>query len=151
VTAKHKLASADLTHANLALVTGLDDLPALRLTARVKLFSPALTANASLVFAARSAGDYRYVKIKPGGIVVGNKGGSVVRHKTWPFTIGKWYTLRVDAWADGRVKVFVGDPAVRILSTTFGSGASGGVGLAVSKGKSLFDDVYVYDGSVLGP
>ena len=124
VTAGEKLTSTDTGQNNLALAPGLD-LPALRIQARVKLVSPnSARANASLVFGAQSAASYRYVQLKPGKIVVGSLGGSVVAVKSRSIDLKTWYALRVDVYTDGRVEVFLGSTAKKVLSTTFGSGAT---------------------------
>jgi hypothetical protein len=150
------------TKANMALVRGVASVNALGagvVETRVKLTRQALNApNGGLLFHVRDGANYRYVKLKAtptgGRLVIGQVGdpagdGATTFAKSMKMSLkpGRFYTLRLDLRDSGLVEAFV--DGTEILEWPFPQVVAGRVGLIAGKAKTFFDDVKVFDDTVL--
>jgi hypothetical protein len=110
--------------------------------------------NGALIFGYADNGNYRWVRLKPGKVLLGQTGTlngdppGTLASAAAPVKIGKSCTVRLDVYPDGLVEVFINNE--KVLSGTFPNGvAPGGVGLSADKTSSVFDDFTVWDESVL--
>jgi len=132
--------------------------------ARVRLTGRAtslLGPNALIVFGYRDPGHYRWVRIRPGKVQIGQRGeidgiaGGTKRSASTALHRGRWYNFTVRIERHGRVRVFKGAASRPLAVHRFAvAGAPsllpGGVGLATSKARAYFDDVVVWEDSALG-
>jgi hypothetical protein len=158
------------TATNIARITLLDPaaLPvgAGIVQARVRLTAVAAAAaagggpNAMIVFGYSDPAHYRWVRITPARIQIGQTGSidgiaagikkSVVKGQA----VGTWHTFTVKTYPDGWVRVYR-DTATTPAAAWLFSGAAGpsvvpgGVGLASTKAKAVFDNVTVWDDAAL--
>ena len=150
-TAKSYVSSA--TRKNLAMVSALALLPAGRIVTSVKLISNASSGpNGAIVFDYQDPLDFRFVQLKPGKIVIwqkGTVGGTAFTNlsKKWAQSAMRWRTLQVDIRPSGLVEVRIDGSLMH--SAAFVP-ASGGAGLWANKAHTLFDNFRIYDATVLG-
>ena len=144
--------TSNATLNDLALVAGLPPLPAGRIVASLKLTSTAASnPNGAIVFHYQDPLNYRFVALRPGKIVIGQKGTvggatftNVSRH--WNPSVLKWRRVQVDIHPPGLVEVRIDGPLVH--SATFPP-ATGGAGLWANKARAFFDDLRIDDTTVL--
>jgi hypothetical protein len=111
-------------------------------------------ANGAVVFAYANPATYRYVRVEAGLVAIGQQGvvggtaGGVKKRFAAAFAVGRAKQLTVEVRPDGRVRVFAG--ARLVGSHRFPAAVAGGVGLAASRAKTVFDDVAVFDETALG-
>jgi len=124
------------------------------ISARITLTSTAAAgANGSIVFALQDAAHYRYVRLTPGRVAIGQVGTlggvapGVKRSRATSVVAGRAKALRVDVYPDGWVRVFAGK--TQIAGYRFGSAVAGGVGLRAARARTIFDDVTVWDAAAL--
>jgi hypothetical protein len=147
---------------NLGWVVPLDPaqlpLGAGMIQAKVKLTSKAGRGgpNGMIVFGYRDAANYRWVKVTPVAILIGQTGtvGGIpagVKKKTLKAQrVGRFSLFTVKLHPDGLVEVYKGTPTRPALSYQFVAGvAPGGVGVGASKAKTIFDNVTVWEDSAL--
>jgi predicted outer membrane repeat protein len=128
---------------------------ACRLETAVRL-APGGTPNADLLFAYRGKGAYRYVGLRPGRILIGQKGsvgsvkkGSVRTSRRAPLSAGTWHDLRVDVLPDGRVKVYLDGGTKPAATARFPDVVAGPPGLGVQASPALFDDLFLWGPDLL--
>lgn len=155
---------------NLARIARLDpdELPirAGIVRANVRLAAAATSPpgpNALIVFAYRDAGHYRWVRITPARVQIGQRGGmdgveaGVKRSVAATAPVGRWYRYTVRIEEDGGVRVYRGAATAPLVSWRFArvdgtpSVVAGGIGLAAVKALAHFDDVVVREESALDP
>ena len=117
-------------------------------------------ANASILFAYRSAQSHRWVKVTRSRLSIGQTGafGGVVAgtKKSAPIALllNKAYDFRLEIATNGWVRVYRPPATTPALSHRFtaggiGSVVPGGVGLAAAKARAVFDNVIVEDEAAL--
>lgn len=130
---------------------------------RIKLTSTASRGgpNGMLLFAYQNAAQYRWVKLTRTQILIGQTGtfggvaGGTKKKAFKSQPLSRFAPLKVKIFPDGWVKVHKGTAPAPIVSYRFVAGGEpsivpGGVALAASKAKTIFDDVIVWDDSALG-
>jgi hypothetical protein len=128
--------------------------------------------NASLIFGYVDARHYRYVRIHPNRVVIGQVGdyegetAGVKAHRNVVISLQRWHIVRVDINSAGLVSVYIdgqggaeradhenvdGTAVDRspLVSYQFSGSATGQVGYAAKKAKTFFDDFYAWDETVL--
>lgn len=130
------------TATSLALVKTPATLLDGRLKASVQLANAA--GNADLVFAWKDAAHYRYVRLTPGKVAVGQVGASgpdaagTRATVSWPIKAGQRYPVQVDLYPGPEVRVLIGGR--RILSARFAQPLAGAVGVRAVSTASRVDD-----------
>ena len=134
--------------------------------ARVKLTTAAtgsLGPNALVVFGFADPDHYRWVRLTRGKVQIGQTGeidgipGGKKRGAVTTLRTGSWYRFTVMIEPDGWVRVFKGAGTKPLVAYRFATAAGtpsvvpGGVGLATSKAKAVFDDVVVWEESAFTP
>jgi hypothetical protein len=147
--AKRYASSGRKENISLFLKAG-DDLHGARIRARAQMVSAVrgTQPNAAIIFGYTSPVSFRYVRMRPGKIIIGQVGRvggerPVLIEKAYPFRTGTFYRITVVVDPDGPVTVYNG--ARSILEHRFNRIPGGRVGLWVKQGNSLFDDFYVDD------
>jgi hypothetical protein len=128
-----------------------------RLESAVKLTGKCRGApNAGLVFGFQDRDNYRLVKLKEGKILLSQRGEfagegrGVKALEEREFLPGRWYRLTVDIHGDtGVVDVFIDDEPDPILSYPFRQTPPGKTGYMANRARSLFDDFFLWDETVL--
>ena len=130
--------------------------------ARVKLAGTARSRfgpNALIVFGFAGPDHYRWVRLSEGKVQIGQSGdidgitGGAKRGAAISVRTGRWYLFTVRIEPDGWVRVYRGVGTKPIVAYRFATAAGtpsvvpGGVGLATSKAKAVFDDVVVWEES----
>jgi hypothetical protein len=133
----------------------LGPLTAGRITAKVMMRRlKAKGQNAMVLFAFRSARAYRYVQLVPGEVRIGQVGnfggtaaGVAARRTLSAIKTGRVYPVSVDLGAGGQVAVTI--PGAGSLSHDFPLAVPGGVGVGSLRNGGQFDDVGVFDATVI--
>jgi uncharacterized repeat protein (TIGR02543 family) len=136
----------------------LDLLQAGTVFADVKLSGTSAKANAKILFAYRGKSKYRYIRLQPGKILIGQVGffdavnTSIRATVTDPaLKLNTWYQVRLDLGSNGAVAVFVrprGTAAWKKYTLKkFPSAVRGGIGLGAEYAASSFDNVSAWDPS----
>jgi hypothetical protein len=155
-TARTNLAwIAPLDPATLPLASGI-------VRARIKLTTTAASSgpNAMIVFGYRDPAHYRWVKVTPTRVIVGQTGdidGIPAGRKCWAArrnAVGRWYDFTLKIFSDGWVQAYRGVESAPVIGSRFvgtagPSVAPGGVGVASVKARAVFDDVSVWDDSAV--
>jgi hypothetical protein len=106
-------------------------------------------ANGSIVFSYQDPSRYRFVRLLPGKVVIGQAGrlggiwGGVKQAVAVTTPLNAATALTVRAFPNGWVSVSLG--ATRVASWKFPTAVPGGVALAATKAPTIFDDVVVLD------
>jgi hypothetical protein len=111
----------------------------------------ALAPNATIMFGYRKEGTtfaWRYVTLRKNQILVGDQ-VKVRSMKVTALALNRRYRVTLDLLADGRVNVSLN--GVKRHSYKFPAPVTGKIGLAADSAKSIFDDVTVWDASMLTP
>ncbi|MHC1725243.1 MAG: FG-GAP-like repeat-containing protein [Syntrophobacteraceae bacterium] len=110
--------------------------------------------NGGLLFAFSDSRNHRWVRLKPGKILLGQTGTingeppGTLAAASAKIEAGKSYVVRLDAYPDGQVQVFIDGRLA--LTGTFPNGvAAGGVGVMAYKTTTFFDNFTVWDTSAL--
>lgn len=128
----------------------------------VKLGGTAATANAALLFSYLGKTKYRYVRLQPGKVIVGQVGvvggapqpaGTVKATATYAAKLNTWYQLRLDLGTDGSVGVSIRPRGATVWKKLAFSGGfrkfptavAGGAGLGTLRALSWFDNFSVWD------
>lgn len=130
--------------------------------ASVQLTSRASTAgpNGIVVFGYKDPMHYRWVKITATEVRIGQQGamggvrGGLKKLVPKRHAIGKFIPLTVKVFSSGWVQVFEGSSTTAVASYRFLSGGQpsvvqGGVSLAATKARTIFDNVKVWEDSAL--
>jgi hypothetical protein len=113
-------------------------------SARLKLTAASRRGpNVALVFSLRDGASYRYVRLKPGRVVIGERGGAEATTRARSLTVGRWHDIAVHLHADGLVEVYRGSK--RLASHAFPDARPGGLGVATLTAKALVDAFTVQD------
>jgi len=114
----------------------------------------ATTANASLLFDYQSDHQrYRYVKLLPGKILIGQAGllggdtAGIKKTIVVPTALKKWYTLRASLDSQGNVNVYL--DGVLKGGFKFKKPVPGWLGFGADQVESFFDNFYCEEASVL--
>jgi immune inhibitor A len=119
----------------------------------------AAAPNAAVVFASPSPTAYRYVRLKAGAVIIGQKGtiggsAAVTKRKSARVLPGRFYDLKVKVFGpesgplkDGLVEAWLG--GTRVHSWKFAASAPGRVGLLTKKAVAQFDSFTVKDDGAL--
>ncbi|HEY5997777.1 MAG TPA: hypothetical protein VI078_00550 [bacterium] len=120
---------------------------------KTKLSGGGSAANASLLFAYQSDHQrYRYVKLLPGRIVVGQAGylgteaGGIKKTIFVPTVVGRWYRLRADLDSAGYVRVYLDGRLKGAFK--FKRAVAGWLGLGASQVETFFDNFYCEEATV---
>lgn len=150
------LASTSLETNSRTVVRPLKNFLAGRIDSKFKLTgSYAGVPNAGIFFSYQNAAHYRYVTVFNKKLVIGQIGDTATEKSGLKktalqnVTVGKWYTLSVDAYPDGLVKIYLNYAATPVLSYRFADVVSGRVGYITGKSKAAYDTFKVWDETVL--
>jgi uncharacterized repeat protein (TIGR01451 family) len=120
-----------------------------RLRASVSLLGPTAVANGAIIFAWQGKGRFRYVRLRPGRLEIGQVGdaggGAAGVRASFParLKVGRARLLTVDLYPDGLVRARLdGLPAGR---HRFPNAPGGKVGLWAKRATTSFDDFAVFD------
>lgn len=102
--------------------------------------------NLSIIFAYRGSAQYRFVKILPGQLQIGQLGtlgnqNAVLFAKSVGLKANKTYSLRIVIKATGRIEVYNGSK--RIGAFKFKKPVTGAVGLQSDLAKAVVDNVHI--------
>lgn len=132
--------------------------PSERIDADIYLSSSYVTAaNAHILFAYKDQYNYRYLVVQRGALVLGQRGtlgASAAFNKVFTkssLVVNRWYHVRLDVFADGRVKAYVSNEAAPSATWTYAAPYTGRIGVAAKQARSMFDNFVVKHGSLLPP
>lgn len=117
--------------------------------------APGSRPGAAVVFSLKDVKNYRYIRLLPDRIEVGQAGRlgfeepGVKKVFRRQLSIGRTYTVKLLHYRSGLLKVYLDGRLVG--SHRFERTVPGGVGLAATKARSWFDDFTVWDDGALYP
>lgn len=159
--------SSTIKDDNVALVRNvpaLDSFEAGRIESNVKLTNKPGSGkpNASILFGYVDAAHYRYVRIRPNRVIIGQVGdyegetAGVRAVINADIALKTWHSVRVDIYSRGSVDVYIEPSAGNqsgtsspLLSYLFSGAATGRVGYAAKKARTFFDDFHAWDETAL--
>jgi len=112
-------------------------------------------ANGLIVFAWQGPSQYRYVRLTPKRVTIGqvgtfgNEAPGTKRSVPWKLPLKRWRAIHVDLLGDGSVLVNRGGAASPLVRYRFDGPAAGAVGCAARSSRTLFDRYRVWHASVL--
>ncbi len=111
--------------------------------------------NAEIVFDYRDATHYRYVRLTPTGVSLGQIGRNAAEDPGTKaalprrFALGRWHRVRIDIESGSLVRVYLNGGGLPALAHQFLAADAGRVGYRAVRARSLFDNIAVRTDAVL--